>query len=150
LVEYQNNQGVWTAAGVQSVSSGVTTVTGYVYINSTNIGVVSNHFSTWGVFQTAALDSSTAGGGDILAPVPANSGSNICLYVDSNTANTMVASSWYVYSVSGYQVASLNFSNQPQQCWTTTGIARGLYYVKINITFADGSSRTEWHKVIVQ
>jgi hypothetical protein len=109
------------------------------------ISVLSNHFSTWGVFTQSFLSTASSGGGNILAPVPANNGDSICLY----TGQALNSSTWTVYSVAGYRVASLNFTNQPTQCWTAQ-VGRGLYYVKLILNFVDGTSTTEWHKVIVK
>jgi uncharacterized protein YfaQ (DUF2300 family) len=109
--------------------------------------VVTNHFSTWAVFAQNYLSSSQSGGGNILAPVPANSGDSICLYSAQNVA----ASTWSVYSVAGYHVATVSYSNsEGSQCWNTQGVGRGLYYVKLQLTFVGGTSVTEWHKVVVK
>ncbi len=109
------------------------------------LSVVTNHFSMWTVVAEDFLSSTGSGGGNILAPVPANSGDSVCLY----TGQALSSSTWTVYSVAGYRIASLNFTNQTSQCWTAQ-VGRGLYYVKLVLNFVDGTSTTEWHKVIVK
>jgi hypothetical protein len=107
--------------------------------------VVANHFSMWTVVADAFLSSTASGGGNILAPVPINAGGSVCLY----TAQPINSSTWTIYSVAGYRVASLTFTNQTSQCWNTQGVGHGLYYVKLVLSFADGTNSTEWHKVVV-
>jgi hypothetical protein len=123
----------WGTSGVSIVGKGNGAVT-----------VASNHFSTWAVFDQTVFSSSSLGE-DVLAPVPVNAGGSICLY----TTKALSSSNWTVYSVAGYRVASLSFTNQAAQCWNTQGIGHGLYYVKLVLNFADGTSATEWHKVVV-
>jgi hypothetical protein len=101
------------------------------------VTVITNHFSTWAVFAQTFTSASEAS--NILAPVPVNAGGNVCLYSQA------VSSNWTVYSVAGYRVASL--SNET--CWNTQGIGHGLYYVKLVLTFADGTTSTVWQKVVV-
>ncbi len=125
-VQFTEGGSSWGSAGISIVGTGNGAVT-----------VITNHFSTWAVFAqtfTSAGESS-----NILAPVPVNAGGSVCLYSQA------VSSNWTVYSVAGYRVASL--SNET--CWNTQGIGHGLYYVKLVLTFADGTTSTVWQKVVV-
>jgi hypothetical protein len=130
----ENGSSPWGTSGVNIVSIG----NGLVTVSTT-------HFSTWAVFDDTFLSSNSSGGGNILAPVPVTAGTAVCLY----TAQPISSSTWTIYSVAGYRVASLSFTNQASQCWNTAGVGRGLYYVKLVITFAGGTI-TEWHKVVVE
>jgi hypothetical protein len=107
--------------------------------------VVSTHFSTWAVFAQT-FQTSASVGGNVLAPVPASIGQPICLY----SAKELIASTWTVYNLMGERVASLSFTTQPAECWPTRGMARGLYYVKLVMTFDDGSTATQWQKVVLK
>lgn len=131
----ENNGANWATSGMSVLG-----------ISNCAVTVTTTHFSTWSLFTENYLSSNSAGGANILAPVPANSGDNICLY----TNQAIASSTWFIYSVAGYHVASLSFTNQAAQCWNTAGVGRGLYYVKLVMTFADGTSGTEWHKVVVR
>jgi hypothetical protein len=109
--------------------------------------VATKHFSMWAITAQSFLSSTTAGGGNILAPVPANSGDSVCLY----TNQTVQASTWSIYNVAGVHMATVSFSNgEGAQCWNTQGVGRGLYYVKLQLTFVGGNTATEWHKVVVK
>jgi hypothetical protein len=78
--------------------------------------------------------------------VPVTAGSPICLY----STQSLISSEWFIYNVAGQHVATLNFGNSPTQCWDTMGVARGLYYVKLKTVFVNGTSASEWHKVVVK
>jgi hypothetical protein len=125
-VQFTEGGSSWGSAGISIMGVGNGAVT-----------VITNHFSTWAVFAQTFTSSNEAS--NILAPVPVNAGGNVCLYSQA------VSSNWTVYSVAGYRVASL--SNET--CWNTQGIGHGLYYVKLVLTFADGTTSTVWQKVVV-
>jgi len=125
-VQFTEGGSSWGSSGISIVGVGNGAVT-----------VITNHFSTWAVFAQTFTSASEAS--NILAPVPVNAGGNVCLYSQA------VSSNWTVYSVAGYRVASL--SNET--CWNTQGIGHGLYYVKLVLTFADGTTSTVWQKVVV-
>jgi len=140
LIEYYNTTtSQWTSTGV---------TTTYTYANGTyTFAATSTHFSTWGVFSQS-FSSSTVGGNDLIAPIPANSGDNVCFYT---TSSNIASANWIVYSVAGYRVATLNFSNNPtSQCWNTAGVGHGLYYVKIELTYTNGTTANEWFKAVVR
>lgn len=125
-VQFTEGGSSWGSAGISIVGVGNGAVT-----------VITNHFSTWAVFAQTFTSASEAS--NILAPVPVNAGGSVCLYSQA------VSSNWTVYSVAGYRVASLN----NETCWNTQGIGHGLYYVKLVLTFADGTTSTVWQKVVV-
>jgi hypothetical protein len=82
--------------------------------------------------------------GFILAPVPVRSGDSICLY----NGGEPVSASWQVYSVMGERIADLS-SGPGETCWNTTGTASGIYFVRIKLTYSDGTSCTALKKIIV-
>jgi hypothetical protein len=81
----------------------------------------------------------------VLAPVPAPRGTPVCLYPDA----PIVSSHWDIFNFVGESVASLDFGATAQDCWDTAGVAPGLYLVRLKIVYADGSTQTSWHKVVV-
>jgi hypothetical protein len=82
----------------------------------------------------------------VLAPVPVQAGSPVCLYPD----NPIASSQWDIFNVLAESVASLSFNSPSDNCWNTTGVAPGLYFVRLKITYADGHSMTQWRKVIIK
>ncbi len=114
-------------------------------LNSANdtLTVVSSHFSTWGVF----LEENSSGtlGRNVIGPVPAPAGTSLCLYAVQPT----VSGVWQVYNVVGQRSAYLTFGSG-DECWNTGGMARGLYFIKLTLTYGDGTSAVEWHKVVLQ
>lgn len=81
----------------------------------------------------------------VLAPVPASRGTAVCLYPDS----PLLSSQWNIYNFVGESVASLSFGSSASNCWDTTGVAPGLYLVKLKLTYTDGTVKSDWHKVVV-
>jgi hypothetical protein len=78
--------------------------------------------------------------------MPAAVGSSVCLY----TVQPVVSSKWTIYNVASQYVTTLTFGAGPSECWTTVGVGRGLYYVKLEMTFSTGANVTEWHPVVLQ
>jgi hypothetical protein len=114
--------------------------------SSKYVVVTTHHLSTWAVFTAPYNYSGCVVNRNVLAPVPAPVGSSVCLY----TTAPLSSSQWYVYNVAGQNVATLTFGNDPSQCWNTMGLARGLYYVKLQMTFTNGTSATEWRKIVLR
>jgi hypothetical protein len=85
-------------------------------------------------------------GRNVIGPVPAQAGSDVCLY----STQPVISSKWSVYNVSGQFVADVTFGSSPAQCWKTQGVARGLYYVRLVMTLPGGQTVTEWHPVVLQ
>jgi hypothetical protein len=82
----------------------------------------------------------------VLAPVPVSVGMPVCLYPD----NPLSASHWSVFNFVGESVATLDFGVSAQDCWDTTGVAPGLYLVRIKATYLDDTVSISWHKVVVK
>jgi hypothetical protein len=83
--------------------------------------------------------------GVVLAPVPAHRGGDICLYPDERISG----SKWEVYNVMGVSVKSLTFNSPYGNCWNTSGVAPGVYFVLLNLSYADGKETKAWKKVVV-
>jgi hypothetical protein len=81
----------------------------------------------------------------LLAPVPAHPGQPVCLYFDKAPASTR----WRIFNVAGQNVAALSFGGQYQQCWDTSGVASGVYFARIDVEAADGTSNVVTQKIVV-
>ena len=84
-------------------------------------------------------------GNPVLAPVPVKSGESLCLYNSGN----VVSASWQVMDLIGERVASLSFGGLGNQCWSTTGVAPGIYIVEVSLTYEDGTHAQLTQKVVV-
>lgn len=84
-------------------------------------------------------------GKTVLAPVPAHIGQPVCLYFDKAPASTH----WDLYSFDQTRVAQLDFGSQYSQCWDSHGVAPGIYYLKLQTHYADGSSADSLIKVML-
>ncbi len=84
-------------------------------------------------------------GKTVLAPVPVHSGEKICLYPD----RAIAGSHWEVYNFTGESLANLDFNGFPKNCWDTTGVAPGVYLVRLEVDYADGTASIDWKKILV-
>jgi hypothetical protein len=83
-----------------------------------------------------------------LAPVPAHEGSPVILFFDKTPAST----SWDIYNVAGAHVAKLSFTGftgPESHYWDTAGVSPGLYFVRIQINYLDGTNLTITRKAVV-
>jgi hypothetical protein len=83
--------------------------------------------------------------GVVLAPVPVKKGEAICLYPDSPIAG----SKWQIHNVVGVSVANLAFDSPLGNCWNTSGVAPGIYFVRLTLAYVDGRETRAWKKVVV-
>jgi len=81
----------------------------------------------------------------VLAPVPVAPGQPMCLHFDGPPRS----SRWTIYNVAGQAVATLAFGGEPGQCWQTSGVAPGVYLVRVDVDYADGHKGGRWQKVVV-
>ena len=82
----------------------------------------------------------------VLAPVPLKAGQPLCLYFDGNPSR----STWKVYGSDGARVADLSFAADLRQCWDgTASLAPGVYYLNLDIDYADGRHEARTQKVMV-
>lgn len=81
----------------------------------------------------------------ILAPNPQQIGMPICLYSHSIPQE----SHWNVYNTLAERVASLDFSGPGLQCWDTSNVVPGLYYVDVKWTLANGGIKRVKQKVVL-
>jgi hypothetical protein len=80
------------------------------------------------------------------APVPLKAGQPLCLYFDGNPSR----SRWKVYATDGARVADLQFEAELSQCWEqTAALAAGVYYIALEVDYADGRRETQTQKVMV-
>jgi hypothetical protein len=79
---------------------------------------------------------SSGSGQLILAPVPAHQGGQVILFFDKTPAS----SQWEIFNVAGERVATLSFTGPSNHFWDTSGAAPGLYFVRIQIVYADGTN----------
>lgn len=81
----------------------------------------------------------------VLAPVPAPAGTKVCVYFDKPP----VSCAWDVFNVMGQRVASLSFAQMQGNCWDTTGVPPGVYFVEIKITYQDGTTAQIVKKAVI-
>jgi hypothetical protein len=78
--------------------------------------------------------------------VPAKPGDKVYLY----TQQAPDTENWEVYNVLGERLAVFTFASGQSGFWDTSGVGRGLYFIKISLTFQDGSVKAEWLKAVIQ
>jgi len=93
------------------------------------------------VTPTASFDS----GALVLAPVPARQGEHVILFFDAVPAATR----WEIFNVAGERVAALSFDGPHNHFWETTGVAPGVYFVRIQITYLSGTKLQIIRKAVV-
>jgi hypothetical protein len=96
------------------------------------------------VTDTPPFDRSTLGK-PVLAPVPAKRGEKVCLFF----THAPVSSTMEVYNVAGEKLGRVGVNNVSGHEWDTSNAAPGVYFVKIDIVYADATSETIWRKAIV-
>ena len=84
-------------------------------------------------------------GGAVLAPVPVSAGNPICLFPD----RPITGSQWDIFNFVGESVASLSFSAPLYNCWNTQGVAPGIYLIRLQLSYSDGTTATQWKKIVV-
>jgi len=80
----------------------------------------------------------------MLGPVPINSGGDLCLYAPK----TVQSAHWQVFNLVGDRIANLSFG-PGNECWNTAKTAPGLYFIKLDIAYSDGTTGGELRKVII-
>ena len=78
-------------------------------------------------------------------PVPAGRTQDVCLYFDRLPS----ASHWQVYNAAAQRVAALDFGAQPIQCWHHPDVAPGLYYLALEVDYADGTQQKSTQKIVL-
>jgi hypothetical protein len=84
-------------------------------------------------------------GKPIVAPQPARRGDKMCLYFTQAPSTSIME----IYNLSGEKIGSVSTQGADGHCWDTTNAAPGVYFVKINIVYADGKKETIWRKVVI-
>jgi hypothetical protein len=79
-----------------------------------------------------------------LGPNVAQNGQPICLFMNKPA----LSSQWDIYDIAGELVAQLNFGTG-EACWGHPGIASGLYLVRVQVNYEDGSTADKILKVII-
>jgi type VI secretion system secreted protein VgrG len=105
--------------------------------------------TTYSPTNTATITPTVAGLGILaLAPVPVRAGGNVILFFDKAPAST----AWEIYNVAGERVARLSFNGFPgpqSHYWQTAGVAPGVYFVKVQIAYRDGTNIQIIRKAVV-
>jgi hypothetical protein len=81
----------------------------------------------------------------MLAPNPLQIGQSVCLYSKDSPAEGR----WDVYNTGLQRVAHLSFSGPGLQCWDTTALAPGLYYVDVEWILPDARIKRSKQKVVL-
>ncbi len=141
-------QGTWTVSANALGSPDTNPNDGYMSLTFTvsGGGICPSPTETPTLTPTPAFQAS--GSSDvILAPVPAKVGDKVCAYFDSAPTQ----SHWQVYDVDGELVGSFSFGSQDDQCWDTSSshVAPGLYFVRLDVTTAKQGERVVWKKVVL-
>lgn len=84
-------------------------------------------------------------GRDVIGPNPVKAGGRVALYFEKPP----VSGRWDIYTVAGRFVRRIDFGYE-DQAWDTGGTARGVYSIRVDLTYADGHHETRWHKVVLQ
>lgn len=88
---------------------------------------------------------STDLGKPVLGPVPLRAGEPLCLYFDA----APFSSACRVYNQAGQRVADADFGGKIDPCLATGRLAPGLYFVRVDVSYADGSKRIVDQKVAI-
>jgi hypothetical protein len=84
-------------------------------------------------------------GRPVFGPMPVHNGDYLVLYSDV----PLSSSHWEVYRMDQRRIAELNFSSQAMPQWSTTGVAPGLYFIRLTSVYLDGSTHVSTHKIVV-
>ena len=79
-----------------------------------------------------------------LAPVPVKSGEPLCLFAPENVASGHLQ----VFNLLGEKVGDVSF-NGSNPCWSTQGVAPGVYLIDVNLTYVDGSTAYTRKKILI-
>ena len=77
--------------------------------------------------------------------MPAQRGQKVCLYFTQVPASSEMA----VYNVAGERIGQVTVNDLNGHCWDTSNAAPGIYFIKIDITYADGTKETIWRKAVI-
>jgi hypothetical protein len=111
----------------------------------TNTLTITPTFTNTPIPTFTPIESLSNLGRAVLGPVPVPRGGNLCLFPDKPINSTV----WDVYNLKGEFVAHLEINSTSQPCWTTVGVPPGLYLVRLNLTYSDGTTGTVWQKVVL-
>jgi hypothetical protein len=84
-------------------------------------------------------------GKPVLAPVPARRGEKVTCFFTQVPLSSVLE----VYDVNGEKVSRIIVNGVSGHTWDTSSAAPGVYFVKIDITYASGKRETLWRKAVV-
>ena len=89
----------------------------------------------------------TGGGitGWALGPQPIKRGSDLCLYLPK----PLLSSNWLVFNAGLNLVSKNAFGAENNQCIPTAGLAAGVYFATLTVTYADGSTEKKTQKISI-
>jgi hypothetical protein len=61
----------------------------------------------------------------------------------------LLSSKWSILDLTGKSLARPVFGQEARSCWNTTGLPPGIYVVKLELVYEDGTAGTTWQKVLV-
>jgi hypothetical protein len=114
-------------------------------INTATNTITSTLTNTATITNTPSYSKSGLGK-DVLGPSPARSGEKIYLF----TQKAPLQEHWDIYDVLGQRLAILDFTSGQSGFWDTQGVGRGLYFIKITLTYLDGTTQVEWQKATIR
>jgi ELWxxDGT repeat protein len=82
----------------------------------------------------------------LFGPNPVKHGDPLCLYFDAAPAK----SKWEAYNLAGDRVATLEFESGTDNCWKTEKVAPGIYVLKGEVEYQDGTKKTVKQLVVVK
>jgi hypothetical protein len=77
--------------------------------------------------------------------MPVRDGDPVCLYPN----DPIQSSQWEIFNLMGESLASLSFPTGQNNCWSTAGVAPGVYIVQMKLTYADGHAAVVKKKIVI-
>ena len=78
--------------------------------------------------------------------MPLRTGDNLCLYPEKPLAS----SHWEIFNLMGESIAKLSFDTGNSDCWSTAGVAPGVYLVRMKLVYADGHIETVRKRIVIR
>jgi len=78
--------------------------------------------------------------------MPLRTGDTLCLYSEKPLAS----SRWEIFNLMGESIATLSFNSGYSECWPTSGVAPGVYLVRMKLTYADGHTETVSKRIVIR
>jgi tripartite motif-containing protein 71 len=137
----------WTATPTATPSATATATPTSSFTQSPTVTpsfTISPTFSPSPTHSVTPRFMSSSGLGAVVAwPVPARPGQSLCLAFERQPSSA----EWEAYNAAGERVATASTIGE-SHCWQSPTLAPGVYFLRLKVGFADGSSTEKTQKLV--